>query len=150
MKVIEMIFCYHGTIPKDYNISPHTGAFLYSTEVKGDSFGTVSRLLELKNPLMENQAIKYSIGFKISPDKAESFKTFKYERKNVLMLSKFSPAYHTSTGYCQYPDKYYEIRDTEYKECKKRFENRALKFKYLSIEPVKYRIIYDGEVYKNY
>ncbi|MBK8394131.1 MAG: hypothetical protein IPL26_02660 [Leptospiraceae bacterium] len=133
-----------------YDISQTNDDFVTSLNVKRDFTGTVVRLLEMKKYLNDSDTVKSYLNFSIPPDKAEQFKNEKYEFKNVIILSKFSPASLVTTGKCKYPDEYYEIRDDEYKECKERFENRKIKFKYLVGEPLKYRIVFDGEVYKNY
>lgn len=135
---------------KALSISQGDTDFVKSLKVNSDFTVVVTRLLELTNSLKNSDTIKSTLSLFISPEKAEKFKSEKYNKRNVIILSKFSPAFHTTTGKCIYPDQHYEIRDNEYKECKKRFDNKQMKFKYLLSEPLKYRIVYDGEVYKNY
>lgn len=133
------------------------GAFRISTNpsvFNSLSFGGYdARHLELKKPLELSNTIQSNTWFSISTDKAEKFKQYEKEddvNKNVIILTKFSPAAHTTTGKCNYPDTYFQLRDEQYKICKKEFENKQLKLKYLSTETLKYRIVYSGEVYKNY
>ncbi len=135
---------------KAYSISSTNQDFVKSLNVKGDFTGTVTRLLEMKKSLDDFDTIKSSVLLSIPLDKAEKFKGETYDPDNVIILSKFLPMSFATTGKCKYPDEYYAIRDDEYKDCKKRFENRQIKFKYLASEPLKYRIVYDGEIYKNY
>ena len=64
-------------------------------------------------------------------------------KEEVIILTKFSPAYFRTTLKCKFNVKYYE-------HCQRQYENEEFKYKYLSLETLKYRIVHDGEVYKNY
>lgn len=107
--------------------------------------------ISLKKPLKDSDTIKSNTWFSISSDKAEKFKNHEYDRENVVILTKFSPAYYSSPGKCGYAvDMSDPLQQAEYKQCKAKYETSQLKIKYLSLETLKYRIVYDGEVYKNF
>lgn len=100
----------------------------------------------LNKPFINSETIKSSISFSIPPAKAEKFKVeanHDWYKEEVIILTKFSPAYFRTTVKCNFDLRHYE-------QCRKNNENQEFKLKYLSLETLKYRIVFDGEVYKNY
>ncbi|MBP9886120.1 MAG: tetratricopeptide repeat protein [Leptospiraceae bacterium] len=106
-------------------------------------------ILEVKDPIENSDTINSKSLFSISPNKAEKFKNTENRDKKIINLVKISPAYYTTTGRCKNPP-YGGGWEGVINYCKKKFEYKQFKYKYILNETVKYRIIYDGEVYKNY
>lgn len=118
------------------------------TTFAGINFNIVDRLYKIKNPITIEDYFKTTVLFKIPEEEAKD-KNKKIGK--VYILSKISPASHTSPAQCVFPKDYYEQRDNEFRECERKYKNKkSVTYKYFKIEPLRYHIEYNGIIYKNY
>jgi hypothetical protein len=118
-------------------------AFQISAKTEYFERDYIPAFFTFNKPFTSSSTIKSSIWFSIPPDKAKQFKENGIYGENIIILTKFSPTYHKTTIKC-------DTDSQHLAHCLEHYSNKELKLKYLSTETLKYRIVYDGEVYANY